>query len=290
MSGCVELELGESLSRRACAVVIKHIIKFIAYNNQQIPYTYDGFQQLVVKKRRLSALGDGEPRSSNPLSFKQIRANTFYDKIETIYNSFETTFRCIEDELVTGNVVNEILVILGATIASPKHLYRIQIPELSGRDECDKRIRSHLFKIYRSIVSSGSNQFSGKCSGLTNIFILINGDCKPSVESGWFIPKFDFRVSVSASQTLIKFVEPSRTISEMETCESVQTKSEHHCCDSDNSNRCDNVSPSINHHASKVQKESTIAKWYLAKQALSGFQDMKIDGVSVYNVLSGFDS
>ncbi|KAF6197485.1 hypothetical protein GE061_020151 [Apolygus lucorum] len=223
MSGSVELELGESLSRRACAVVIKHIIKFIAYNNQQIPYTYDGFQQLVVKKRKLS-LGDSECKSSNPLSFKQIRANTFYDKIETIYDSFETTFRCIEDELVTGNVVNEILVILGATLASPKHLYRIQIPELSGRDECDKRIRSHLFKIYRSIVSSGSNQFSGKCSGLTNIFILIHGDCKPSVERGWFIPKFDFRVSVSAPQTLITFVEPSRTISEPETCESYSTK------------------------------------------------------------------
>lgn len=267
----IKLELGELLSRKACAVVIKNIIKFIAYNNQQIPYTYEGFQRLVTKKKSY-VLKENEGKIK-PLTFKEIKANQFYEKIEGLYDAFETTFNCIEEEIVQGSTIREIVIILGSTLVSPKHVYRIQIPKLSSQDDGDTKIRSHLFKIYRSIITS-NNYNSSKCTGLTNIFILVNGEC--SSESDWFIPKFDFRIPPKASQTLITFADTNP-------------------CNRSGTHGFNDLCPHIGNTGDellRIQKNPevpTVDSWFLAKQALSGFQDLKIDGVSVYNVLFGFE-
>lgn len=53
MNLSINVQLGEVLSRKDCADIVKHIIKFIVYNNQQIPYTYDGFQRIIARKKHL---------------------------------------------------------------------------------------------------------------------------------------------------------------------------------------------------------------------------------------------
>ncbi|BES91154.1 Hypothetical protein NTJ_03963 [Nesidiocoris tenuis] len=279
MNLSINVQLGEVLSRKDCADIVKHIIKFIVYNNQQIPYTYDGFQRIIARKKHLDERLNGKPNSNTPLSFKQIKANTFFETIENVFKTFEAIFQGIELELLSGSNLKEIVIILGTTVMSPKHVYRIRIPKLSNLDTGGQKLRSHLFRIYRSIITSRAEKnFSSSKCGLTNIYLLINGGCSTSLNSDRFVLKHGFRIPSSADQTFISFANP-------DVSDNIASLDNNDHSTEENVSSEVVIDPVSTKSLCSHPVDENVDKWFIAPQALRGFNDLKIDGVPFYNIL-----
>lgn len=47
----IDLNIGDQLTSISCGHIVVELVKFIAYQRQQIPYTYPWLKQVIVKKK-----------------------------------------------------------------------------------------------------------------------------------------------------------------------------------------------------------------------------------------------
>lgn len=65
----LEINIGDQLTTISCGHVVAELIKFIAYQRLQIPYTYPWLKQLITKRKEL----DHENRKESFQSEKHFR-------------------------------------------------------------------------------------------------------------------------------------------------------------------------------------------------------------------------
>ncbi|XP_014249833.1 uncharacterized protein LOC106666863 [Cimex lectularius] len=258
MDVLLKVDLNEFLTPKSCSLVVKQLIKYIAYNTQQIPYTYDGIaKQINCMKTSSDYLETAQQ------SMKIMKANRLYNEIKNQFNNFESTFKSIEEELLKNHEnhgLKEIILVLGTTLLCPKLIFRIQIPPLSQQAKhCDISTRKSLCSLYRHLLKDYDKMFS-KSIGPTNTFIFLRMEGKPS--SDWFVPKHNFNISGRITSIVFSFNTP--TPFECYTCETSVVKEE------------------VVNEAQVVENSPT---WYQAKETIKGFKDFNIEGVSVFSMI-----
>lgn len=49
----IEINLSDILTRTSCAVLVCELIKYLIYQREQIPYTYERLKYLITKRKEL---------------------------------------------------------------------------------------------------------------------------------------------------------------------------------------------------------------------------------------------
>lgn len=105
---CIPVNLEEPLTGYACSRLIIEIVKYIMYQKQQIPLSYDS----IVKFH-----ANSKPSDRN------------FSSMQSLVNSLDNVSDHLASQFsIEGCEIKEVLVIVGATIISPKLCIRFELP------------------------------------------------------------------------------------------------------------------------------------------------------------------
>lgn len=129
----INVTLDEPLTSNNCVKLVIELLKYILYQKQQIPFTYDSLSQLQMKStdRNLSS-------------------------IKTLLSTLKTTSEQLNLQFHLKNCkIKEIAILIGATIISPKLHVRIIFPSdiLNSQEhfECKHASRKPLLNLMRLV-------------------------------------------------------------------------------------------------------------------------------------------
>ncbi|XP_051173086.1 MAD2L1-binding protein-like [Leptopilina boulardi] len=184
----MSVELDEPLTSDGCLKLIMEFLKYILYNKQQIPFSYDSLAQVQAK--------------SKPTDRNFMNIGNFLDCLCDVSNHLNSQFytdRCI---------VKEIIIIIGATIFSPKFCISMELPEniLNSKlhSEYHHSSRKPLLNLMRSIVDCDAFQEALNLPiGPTNTFVLVRKSDANQL-STFFIPKPQYSFPLQSSSFHIR--------------------------------------------------------------------------------------
>lgn len=132
----INVTLDEPLTSNNCVKLVIELLKYILYQKQQIPFTYDSLSQLQMKStdRNLSS-------------------------IKTLLNTLKSTSEQLNSQFHLKNCkIKEIAILIGATIISPKLHVRIIFPSdiLNSQEhfECKHACKKPLLNLMRLVKKS----------------------------------------------------------------------------------------------------------------------------------------
>lgn len=132
----INVTLDELLTSNNCVKLVIELLKYILYQKQQIPFTYDSLSQLQMKStdRNLSS-------------------------IKTLLNTLKSTSEQLNLQFHLKNCkIKEIAILIGATIISPKLHVRIIFPSdiLNSQEhfECKHASKKPLLNLMRLVKKS----------------------------------------------------------------------------------------------------------------------------------------
>ncbi|XP_066599820.1 MAD2L1-binding protein-like isoform X3 [Prorops nasuta] len=177
---CVEFE--ELLTSDSCVVLVTEFLKYILYQKQQIPFTCDSLTLLQVKVK---------PNDRNHISIK------------TLLSSVQIVSEQLSSQFVLENCkIKEIVIIIGATVISPKVCIRLELPPavLNSKKGLLKQCpRKPLLKLMRSMMEcSDFQEAMSNPLGPTNTFILLSKNDSNNA-SEFFLPKPHYNLPPHAS-------------------------------------------------------------------------------------------
>lgn len=130
---CISVNLEEPLTGYACSQLIIEIIKYIMYQKQQIPLSYDSLIKFHT--------------SSKPTDKNFSSTQSLVTSLESVSDHLASQFT------IDGCEIKEVLVIIGATIISPKLCVRFELPSnlLCSKTHTDYQhsYRKPLLKVMR---------------------------------------------------------------------------------------------------------------------------------------------
>ncbi|KAK9497954.1 hypothetical protein O3M35_003849 [Rhynocoris fuscipes] len=259
----LKIILEDILTPINCSILIKEIIKYIAYNSKQIPHNYEIFSRMLLNRQRnFMANSESIDESAPVLSMKETKVHIFYKKMNAVFENFESTFKSLENELCLCSDIREVMVIIGPNISVPKHIIRILIPSLAvGHSIAYHPARKNLLSVYRNLLEC--NELSDslfKTNGPTNMFILLgllpNSD---GPKSSNFHPVDHINLKQNVQKTIIDLTNP--------LIENVDCN-----CEINN----DNIKLNSNNYENYI--------YFKSITIINGFKDFKIDGVSALNI------
>ena len=106
----ISVKLDEPLTSDGCLKLIVELLKYLLYNKQQIPFSYDCLSQVQSKSK---------PTDRNFLNIRK-----FFESLCDVTAHLNSQF------YTQGCNVREVVIIIGATIISPKICIRVELPEL----------------------------------------------------------------------------------------------------------------------------------------------------------------
>ncbi|XP_037876319.1 uncharacterized protein LOC101742634 isoform X2 [Bombyx mori] len=162
----LEINIGDQLTTISCGHVVAELIKFIAYQRLQIPYTYPWLKQLITKRKEL----DHENRKESFQSEKHFRT------AETALKNLDLILKSLLLEINSPSMPDEVCIILGATPITCKEVYRLILPATCHRPQCHSSLIASDQKIHRNVFSDVSttdigieDSFNENCEELNEI-------------------------------------------------------------------------------------------------------------------------
>ncbi|XP_058803149.1 uncharacterized protein LOC131671047 [Phymastichus coffea] len=186
----IPVDLEEPLTGQACTEMVIEIIKYIMYQKQQIPLSCDSLMKLHANSK---------PTDRN-FSLMQNLVSSMYNVSSHLSSQFN-----IED-----CTVKEILIVIGATIVSPKISIRLELPDSILNSKMHLRHQHSVRKALLSVMKSfcECSEFQDELAiplEPTNTFILVNKK-DPYKISEFFVPKPQFDLSTQKTASFhIKF-------------------------------------------------------------------------------------
>ncbi|CAG9565426.1 unnamed protein product [Danaus chrysippus] len=269
----IDLNIGDQLTSISCGHIVVELIKFLAYQRLQIPYTYPWLKQLITKRKAI------ENKKESYQSERHFHiASTALENLDFIIKS-------LLKEIDSAVLPEEICIALGATPVSCKEIYRILMPHACHKPQChsnniasDQKIQKSVF---RNLVTSDklSKVFFDSLAP-TNMYVFVkkiplnNQDVVCSDQfvliNGYKIPKsckvivLDFRShnpdNISCCNKFEVFGDViSNSIGNLVLDDSTQ---ENYFSDIESSNK---------------------VKWFQSSYVMKGFKDSFINGCSVTN-------
>ncbi|XP_047512218.1 uncharacterized protein LOC125054395 isoform X2 [Pieris napi] len=140
------INIGDQLTSISCGHVIVELIKFLAYQRLQIPYTYQWLKQMVNKKK------DNENEKDT------YQSERHFHIASTALNNLDFVLKSLLKEIGEATQPQEVCIAFGSSPISCKEIYRIVLPTVCHKPQCqsphiasDKKIQSSVF---RNLVTS----------------------------------------------------------------------------------------------------------------------------------------
>ncbi|KAF7382448.1 hypothetical protein HZH68_015367 [Vespula germanica] len=181
----INVILDEPLTSDSCTKLIIEFIKYVLYQKQQIPFTYDSLVHLQAKTK------------------KSDRNSSF---IKTLLNSLTNVSDHLSSELLFKDCkVKEIVIIVGPTIISPKLQITLELPtqilDSLCHTKCKHSSQKPLLNLMRSMMECKEFQDAMTLPlGPTNTFFLLQKSDNNSL-SNFFLPKPNYIPSIQTSQS-----------------------------------------------------------------------------------------
>ncbi|XP_014291115.1 uncharacterized protein [Halyomorpha halys] len=260
----LKIEVTDTLTPSLCSKLVIKIIQHILYNTRQIPVNYDFLQQ-YIKGGKWCLNPNSEYGLLPSNSYRNMLLEQFVNRILINYNSFEETFKNLEQEFIESNNLKEIVIMIGATIIMPKKIFRIEIPVLQDC-KCNKRnsLQNNLLCVFKDLFNSEKfyNYLSENLFPM-NVYLLFKTTDSVPPKSGGFLLKENFRIP-NIKQLHIKMKQPDNSSC---VCPSVISLTE-----TSSENSFQNV-------------EDSESCWYQPKFNLKGFKDQKVEGRSAFGFI-----
>ncbi|XP_046433957.1 MAD2L1-binding protein-like [Neodiprion virginianus] len=253
---CVKLD--EPLTSDSCCKLILELVKYLLYQKQQIPVSYEYLLRLGA-----SSVG------VNDRSLATARATL--SCLENISEHLNTELCC------ESSAVKEIFISMGATILAPKFCLRVSLPPeiLSGQCHFKQQHspRKPLLNLMRSITESVDFQEAMALPLMpTNTFFLLQKrDCNKVSE--FFLPKPRYAITnaTAGSRLHLKLSHKSQ---EMRNCNCKNTVSVYRDRDASYSELAPSQNTDGHHSTEKIFEggQDSIYQWYQSRDIIKGFK------------------
>ncbi|VVD01585.1 uncharacterized protein LOC126972565 [Leptidea sinapis] len=142
----IDSDIGDQLTSISLGHIVAELIKFIAYQRLQIPYTYQWLKQLVTKKKEAKVVKDS------------YQSERYFHVASSALDNLDYVIKSIIKEVGGVSLPDEICIAFGATPISCKEIYRILLPSVCHKPQChsnniatDQKIQKNVF---RNLVTS----------------------------------------------------------------------------------------------------------------------------------------
>lgn len=104
----IPVQLEEPLTTDSCLKVVMELLKYLLYEKEQIPFSYDSMQLYKMKI---------QPGDKNYSSFEKL-----FTSLDTLSKELTSQF------YIRGCDMKEIVIAFGATINTPRIIVRVELP------------------------------------------------------------------------------------------------------------------------------------------------------------------
>ncbi|XP_053614097.1 uncharacterized protein LOC128677355 [Plodia interpunctella] len=270
----VDLNIGDQLTLISCGHVVVELIKFIAFQRLQIPYTYQWLKQIVNKKKMCENRDKKE-------SFQSERhfhiASTALDNLDFILKS-------LLQEMSGSSIPEEVCIALGATPMTCKEMYRLILPTLCHKPQChsshiasDQKIQRSVFRTMVTSESLSKVFFDSLPPTNMHIFIRRNSLNNLNIpNSDSFELTSGCRIPRKTKIVVMNFRTNKENVS---CCNDFEIFGE-----TGGNNEDLDMEKKINFEEEFEEMESTdTMKWYQSTYVMKGFKDCVVNGNSVTN-------
>lgn len=241
--------LDEPLTSDSCTKVVMELIKYILYQKQQIPFTYEALAQFQTSVK---------VTDRNAVSFKALSST-----LKNVSDHLSSQF------FLKGCDIKEVAIILGATILSPKLYIRIELPPyvLNSKQhkEYQHSSRKPLLKLMRSMLEC--NEFQEAMNiplNMTNMFVMLRKSDSNSV-SDFFLLKPQYVPPMQMASCFRFKLCQSDQVDVQCNCRTL-VKVYHDSCETNLENEDD---VQYTQYSSSTQSSY---RWYQSKQIIKGFK------------------
>ncbi|XP_026760541.2 uncharacterized protein LOC113519615 [Galleria mellonella] len=272
----VDLNIGDQLTSVSCGHVVVEIIKFIVYQRLQIPYTYQWLKHVVTKKRNCE---NDDLKGS-------FQSEKHYHVASTALDNLDYILKSLLHEINGPSIPEEVCIILGGTPVTCKEIYRLILPTLCHKPQCqsthianDQKIQKNIFRTL--VTSEMLSQVFFNAMAPTNMYVFIKKSTKNQelINNDNFVPANGHRIPRSSKIVVMDF--RTQTTGTMSCCNQFQVFGDI------GSNLHDIVpkDPDMEYERSDFNEiESTDKiKWYQSAYVMKGFKDCIVNGSSVAN-------
>lgn len=171
----IALNVGDQLTSTSCGHVVVELIKFIAYQRLQIPYTYQWLKQIVNKKilsedcnvkgnlqseRHFRIVSTALHNLDSMLKVESLQVycnkliksckstitlhhhlpNVYLQPLACTYSYFNFILQSLLQEISGASMPQEVCITLGATPVTCKEVYRFILPTLCHKPQCQSEL------------------------------------------------------------------------------------------------------------------------------------------------------
>lgn len=269
----IDLNIGDQLTSISCGHIVVEIIKFLAYQRLQIPYTYQWLKQIVTKKKACENVKESYQ------SERHFRvASTALDNLDFIIKS-------LLKEIDGATLPEEICIALGATPITCKEIYRLLLPTVCHKPQChsthianDQKIQRNVFK--NLVTSEELSKVFFNSLAPTNMYVFLkkNPVCNTDIVChDSFVLVNGYKIPRSCKIVVLDF--KAQTPENLACCNKFQVFGDVISKNLDHLNiNSDNTEQDFN------EIESTeYTKWFQSTYVMKGFKDCIVNGNSVTN-------
>lgn len=270
----INCNICDTLTPMSCSKIITEIAKYILCS-RLIPYPYYALKNAARNFNcwSLEKLAHLQKR-------KAVQMKRHHTKVVEAYNNFESIFQNIQLELLScaacDDVVEEVVLLIGATSRSPREVYRIVVPPISCVETDQKQSESRiLLNLIRCIVlSEGMEDMLDHSISPTNMYVMLKK--KQGRQSEWFVPKDSYSLPFCGRQAIIILSEQVEQQVDSDTFCKKTTQSKPADVPVDTETQ---QSPLLEFNNLHIVPKSM--QWFQSRVCLKGFKHCKNSGLSV---------
>ncbi|XP_033339231.2 MAD2L1-binding protein [Megalopta genalis] len=251
----INVKLDEPLTSDGCVKLVIELLKYILYQKQQIPFTYDSLTQLQINMKATD-------RNSS--------------SIKALLKSMKDTSEQLSSQFHLNNCkVKGIAILIGATIMSPKLQIRLEFPLdiLNSRQHCEYKhaSRKPLLNLMRSMLECSDFQDAiSSPMSLTNTFVLIEKSDGNSV-SEFFLPKPHYTLPVKNANCFTFKLHNNNHINM--DCNCIHLVKIYNDLSSESNSKKDSNREFLNNLNEDI--ENIPYRWYQSKEVVTGFKFLR---------------
>jgi len=160
-SKSLDIEVAGVIPTAVRAELVKELVKFILYQRNQIPMYFDQLADSLAR--------ESQSLENNVISFRQSKSPR--SQQQELVKTVQALFQLVRDVFDSGDVIKQILIILGPNIILPKDAYLLHLPT-EFYEGPSVTARSCIQSVFRMFYSEDFLSDAVPLSSSTNLFLF----------------------------------------------------------------------------------------------------------------------
>ncbi|XP_046971357.1 uncharacterized protein LOC124538357 [Vanessa cardui] len=269
----IDLNIGDQLTSISCGHIVVEIIKFLAYQRLQIPYTYQWLKEIVNKRKACENIKEG------------FQSERHFRTASAALDNLDFIIKSLLKEIGGASVPEEICIALGSTPITCKEVYRLILPTSCHMPQCnssniasDQKIQRTVFK--NLVTSEKLSEVFFNSISPTNMYVFLkkNPLCNQDIVcSDSFVFVNGYKLPRSCKVVVLDF--KAQNPENISCCNKFQVFGDVISKNLDNLNI---NSDDSGHNFNSIESTNEI-KWFQSAYIMKGFKDCVVNGSSVTN-------